>query len=500
MRDIGRYGIGVTAVLGLAAVLCATPRPLGAAAGASAGAAATALQQDAAEDLYRAGREALNRGRYMEAAELLARLSREHPAWDRAGDALYWNAYAHYRVESYDRALASLERLVAEFPDAAERGDAEALRVRIEGALARRGDAEAAARIAERAGRATAIEAEVAQRMAERAARTGERAARRAETTGRQAELAARELELAERGRLAYGQEACGDTDVQNAALNALMMMDAERALPVLERVLSRRDECSEPLRVQATWLLAQKGGDQADNLLLEVVRQDPSPEVRGQAVFWLSRVEGDGAVTALEEVLASEGDPELHNNALFALARHPSERAFEVLRSYALDESKPAADRSQAVFWLSRHERFEDIDGLIELYGSLSSVELKEQVLHAASQNAEDPAAVDWLLGRVLDEQEPTQVRKQALFWAGQAGVDVERLDGLYERLTDREMKEQLVFVYSRSDDAAAVDRLIEIARAESDAEIRKQAIFWLGRSDDPRAAEYLVQLLESP
>lgn len=500
--------------LGLALILAPTgAEPLAAASGPFATAGARPLQEDPAAELYRRGREALNSGRYTEAAELLARVAREHPTWDRAGDALYWNAYALYRTESYERALGALERVLEEFPVAAERGDAAVLRMRIEGALARSGDAEAAASVARQAMLATAP-IQQARSQAQVSGIQTQATLMQAEAAMHQARLqeAAAGLEGARvpgvagvpgrvTGRFGRGfQEGCEEAEVQTAALNALLMMDAERALPVLEKVIARRDECSEPLRAQATWLIGQKAGERAEGLLLQVVREDPSSEVRGQAVFWLSRVEGEGAVAALEEILASEADPELHNNALFALSRHPSERALEVLRAYALDESKPEAGRAQAVFWLSRHDAFDDIEALAQLYGRLSSADLKAQVLHAAAQNADDPAAIDWLVGRVLDESESTEVRKQALFWAGQAGVGIDRLDGLYESLTDREMKVQLVFVYSRSEDEAAVDRLLEIARTEGDPEIRKQAIFWLGRSDDPRAADFLIQLLESP
>ena len=47
-------------------------------------------------------------------------------------------------------------------------------------------------------------------------------------------------------------------------------------------------------------------------------------------------------------------------------------------------------------------------------------------------------------------------------------------------------------------SDDPAAVERLIEIARNETDPDLKKQAIFWLGQSNDPRAAEFLLELIE--
>ena len=92
----------------------------------------------------------------------------------------------------------------------------------------------------------------------------------------------------------------------------------------------------------------------------------------------------------------------------------------------------------------------------------------------------------------------ESVENRKKALFWAGQSrGTSIAELTALYDRMNSREMKDQLIFVYSQRRDKEAVDKLMEIARKESDPELRKKAVFWLGQSKDPRAAEFLMQII---
>ena len=91
-------------------------------------------------------------------------------------------------------------------------------------------------------------------------------------------------------------------------------------------------------------------------------------------------------------------------------------------------------------------------------------------------------------------------EIRKRALFYAGQAHAPTADLTALYDRTRDREMKEQLIFVYSQRKDAQAVDKLMDIARRETDSELRKKAVFWLGQSRDPRAAQFLVGLINQP
>jgi hypothetical protein len=129
----------------------------------------------------------------------------------------------------------------------------------------------------------------------------------------------------------------------------------------------------------------------------------------------------------------------------------------------------------------------------------------VKEQILFAVSQrNSAESAA--WLMSIITDDKTETDVRKQALFWYAQTG----RKDGatggsrelisLYDRMSDHEMKEQLIFVYSQhGSETAYVDKLMDIAKNDKDKELRNNAIFWLGQvgSKDPRVLKFLVDLI---
>lgn len=92
--------------------------------------------------------------------------------------------------------------------------------------------------------------------------------------------------------------------------------------------------------------------------------------------------------------------------------------------------------------------------------------------------------------------------MRKQALFWAGQSGgASTESFAQLYDRMTDHEIKNQLIFVFSqRGRDPKAVDKLMDIAKNEKDKELKGQAVFWLGQSRDSRAAKFLEELITKP
>ena len=76
-------------------------------------------------------------------------------------------------------------------------------------------------------------------------------------------------------------------------------------------------------------------------------------------------------------------------------------------------------------------------------------------------------------------------------------AGDHIADLVRLYDSMNDREMKEQLIFVYSQRREEAAVEKLCQIGKTGSDRELRKKALFWIGQSRSQRAAKCLEEVI---
>jgi HEAT repeat protein len=411
-------------------------------------------EADPADSLYRLGREAINRGQYRRAAELFAEISERYPRSEYAPDAPYWRAFALYRAGGEDDLRDALKALKAQekrFPRATTISDARELAIRIRGVLAKQGDVESAEEVTRAAGQNRPCDRDD------------------------------------------------DDTEIRAAAMNALLQMDAESALPIIKQVLQKRDECSVALREKAVFLLSQKQSPETEELQLDIIQNDPSRSVRAQAVFWLGQVRTERAAEALERIATSSPDMELREKAIHALHEHGSARAAAVLRRLAESAQTPENVREQAIFWIGQRRSQENADFLRSLFGKTDDDDLRKKILFSLSQmrGFENDR---WLLAIALDEGNSADLRGHALWTAGQAGIAGSELVTVYDRLSDPEVKEKLIWVMSESRDRAATDKLIEIARKDPDREMRKKALFWLGQKNDPRVRQLLIDILNQP
>ena len=407
---------------------------------------------DPADSLYRLGREAINRSQFRRAAELFAEISERYPRSEYAPDAPYWRAFALYRAGGDDDLREALKTLKAQekrFPRATTIGDARELGIRIRGVLAKRGDVESAEEVTRAAGQNRPCERE--------------------------------------------------DDEIRAAAMNALLQMDAESAIPIIKQVLQKRDECSVSLREKAVFLLSQKRTSETETLLLDVLNNDPSRSVREKAVFWMGQVRTEKAADALETIATSSADMELRRKAIHALHEHNSPRAAALLRRLAESAQTPQEVREQTIFWLGQRRSQENADFLRSLFAKTNDDDLRKKILFSLSQmrGFENDR---WLLSIALDESNSEDLRGHALWTAGQAGIAGSELVTVYDRLSDTEVKEKLIWVMSESRDRAATDKLIEIAQKDPDREMRKKALFWLGQKNDPRVRQLLVDILNQP
>jgi HEAT repeat protein len=409
---------------------------------------------DPADSLYRLARAALNDGDFKRAATLFATVADRYPDSEFAPDALYYRAYALYRSgtsRELELAVQSLDRQAMRYPKAGTLNDAKQLRASIRSEQAKRGDGGA-----------------------------GEEIVVGAQTLSNEKRCPTE------------------DDDMRLAALTGLVQLDADQVLPVLQKLLQRRDDCSVSLRRRAVYMVAQTKEEERSDILLRVASTDPSPEVRREAVAWLSQVNTERAARALDSILFNATDADIRDKALYALAQHRSPSARLALRRYAETTSVPTELRARAIYYIGQGRRNGDESEYLRgLFWKTASPELRESVIQAVA-NQKTPDRTTWLLGVAKDKNQELEPRKKALFYAGQSGVELKELLPLYDELAGQsEMQEQMLYVYMQRKEPEATDKLLQIARTEKNSELRKKAIFWLGQRKDPRVKQFLLDLV---
>lgn len=229
---------------------------------------------------------------------------------------------------------------------------------------------------------------------------------------------------------------------------------------------------------------------------IYSIARDNSRPnEVRDQAIFWLSQVPDDRAVGMLNDILKTANSSQMKDKAIFGLSQHRSGKGIALLRDFAEAEGNSDELRGKAIFWLGQSKT----DGgqyLRSLYPRVRSDELKDKIIFSISQQ-NDAASQKWLMDVVQNSNEDIEARKKALFWAGQTGTPVQNLTALYNRMREREMKDQMIFVFSQRHEPQAIDKLMDIAKNDSDREARRKAMFWLGQSKDARVSAFLGNMI---
>ncbi len=347
-------------------------------------------------------------------------------------------------------ALSALESQKAKYPNARTQSDAPVLTMRIQGALAARGDAAASAALA-RASKDSVLSCDREQQA------------------------------------------------VAAEALSALSKLDPDNMSNLMKSVLARKDQCSVPLRRNAVMLVGNKRDANASSVLIDVVRNDPSVDVRVSAIGWLGRIPSEDGLSMLSDIVRSPNENEqVQRAAIRALVVHPSAQAKQLVRS--LVERDDVSDRLRAEA-LSAFDRdratSDDIAWLRSLYGKMQNRALKQRALSAIVRVGGDDIN-QWLLTIVKNQDESSDIRATALRRIGET-LPIADLSKMYDDAADRTVREQLINIMQDRKEPEATDKLIEIVKTGTDPNLRTRAISALTDKSktDPRTMSLLMEII---
>jgi len=155
--------------------------------------------------------------------------------------------------------------------------------------------------------------------------------------------------------------------------------------------------------------------------------------------------------------------------------------------------------DRDDSALDLGEVSPEEAQDYLLSLpYRGATDDGAEEAIFPAMLADVDDawPKLMSIAKDRSLDEG----VRKNTLFWLGQAAAD-RATEGLAEvaldEAEDQEIRNSAIFALSQRPDDEAIPVLMEVARTGDQAETRRTAMFWLAQSEDERVVPFFEEIL---
>jgi HEAT repeat protein len=332
----------------------------------------------------------------------------------RVDGATYWKAYAQNKLGQRAAALETIASLVRQFPRSTWINDAKVLEIEIRGAA----------------------------------------------------------------GQVAPPAAANGDEDLKLYALNAIMGMDPEQAVTLLEKILNGSSSAN--VKQRALFVLSQSNSTRAQELMASIARGQMQPDLQIKAIQNLG-------VSGKKKVL-SDIYPGVNAEAKRAVLRAMGIAGAKDELLAAARSERDAQLRKEAVNGLAIAGGKEQ---LRQLYKESTDTQTKRDLLRSSVVTG-DPE----LLKSAMSDSD-VEVRREAIRTMGATGGSeaISVLVNTYNTDKDQNVRHAAIdalFVHG------AAHELVELAKKETDPEMKKRLVSKLAIMNNKEATDYMIQLLE--
>lgn len=109
--------------------------------------------------------------------------------------------------------------------------------------------------------------------------------------------------------------------------------------------------------------------------------------------------------------------------------------------------------------------------------------------------------SSADKVLNSFVEPSQPESLRKQTVFWLGEArgASGFETLKRLARTESDTKVREQITFALSISRETGAIDEMIRMAKEDESTHVRGQALFWIAQKAGQKAASTITGAIEN-
>ncbi|MGD8376285.1 MAG: HEAT repeat domain-containing protein [Acidobacteriota bacterium] len=291
------------------------------------------------------------------------------------------------------------------------------------------------------------------------------------------------ELEIRQSSGKPVPPDAAESEELKLIALNGLLHVDPDRAIPMLEKILEGGS--SPRMKEEALFVLVQTGSPRARELVLDIARGSSNPDLQIAALQHMGMFGEEANLPVLREVYGSTKSHEA-KRAIIAAYGVAGDRE-DLL---AVVRSEPDADlRREAIQHLGLAGGGAE---LVRLYEDSKSFEDRQAIVEALATSGETASLQE--IARTEADPALRGVAVRSLGLAGGPETDaflVER----YRAEKDPGVRAQILEGLAM---AGAAGPLIGIARSESDPALKRRAVEVLAMMDSPEATEFLMGLFD--
>jgi HEAT repeat protein len=282
-------------------------------------------------------------------------------------------------------------------------------------------------------------------------------------------------------GKAADTQSA--DEELKLYALDGLMQMDPEKALPILKRFLGGK--ASPQLKERALFIASQTELPEANALVLAAARDATNPELQRRAIQIVGQTQDSDLLAALRDVYRNSKDPRVKQAVLEAYMIAEDE---ELLLAVASSDPDPRT-RGQAAELLGAMGA---TDALRTLYKQEKDPEVRQRLINGLMIAGETGALLD-----VAKNDSNARARRSAIHLLGSMGDDVpeEVYEDLYRNAKDAGDRDAVIDALQMRESAGV---LVKLFRLETDPARKRRMLQALSMMDAPEAEKLLMEILD--
>jgi hypothetical protein len=290
------------------------------------------------------------------------------------------------------------------------------------------------------------------------------------------------ELEIRQKSGQHIEPRRVDDEELKLMALNSIMQNEPERAIPIIEGILSGNQ--SSKMKEKALFVLSQSSSPRAMEVLSRVAKSGP-PDMQSRAIRFLGISGGQRARDLLADIYTTSTNIEVKKSVLKAYMIS-GDRAH--LFSLAKGETNQEL-RAEAVMQLGVNGARSELS---ELYSTEPSIEVKKKIIQAMFIGGSADKLNEIATTERNMDLKIAAIRNLGLIGGSRTGPF---LVSMYQSDTRREIREAVINGLFVQNNGKA---LVELARQEKDRDLKHEIVQKLSVMQNKDATDYLMEFLK--